>query len=403
MRTSVITAVCFSMAAAAGALALTPRPAAAGSTGAAAKDTAAVSLGDSFISGEAGRWYGNATGPDSKTDLWGTDGAVKSCDSTGTNCVKDRTLVYDNSSTLKCHRSLQVAEIVTANLPDIKRRVNLACSGAISKNIWRDGTKQYPPEETQNARLEQTAQLHNVKLIVLSVGGNDLKFSKIIKECAEHYVKFWRGECHTSAQEKVKKAIGEVEQNVKKTINDVRKVMEDAKYKKDSYRFILQSYPSPLPGKNNFRGYTGRYDRIQHGCPFHSRDAEWARNELTKDLSERYAKIVDAVNKDTDRTKVRFLDLRDALNGHEACNLLSREASSANNRFHRIAPAESDWVRSVDYQEKQGETDESMHPNAYGQMALGVCLGRAYSLNSDARCTAVPRQGLSAIRVEKKR
>ena len=66
-------------------------------------DTALVTLGDSFISGEAGRWQGNSI--DSTTDRSGTDRAW-----TGTGY--DPSLIYGATDANGCHRS-DVAEALS--------------------------------------------------------------------------------------------------------------------------------------------------------------------------------------------------------------------------------------------------------------------------------------------------
>src|SRR3954447_23447722 len=81
--------------------------------------TAVVTLGDSYISGEAGRWEGNSVSPVPGND--GTDRGAAS--------------YVGNSGADGCHRS-DVAEVLSAELP-VAERVNLACSGAVTASIFR--------------------------------------------------------------------------------------------------------------------------------------------------------------------------------------------------------------------------------------------------------------------------
>lgn len=123
-------------------LALSPTHSSAspkGSGSRAVKPTAIVSLGDSFISGEGGRWQGNVDMPYSATDsMFGTDRATV-CGSSG--CRKDPEHVYVGNSyrdptTGKengCHRS-DVAEINESRIP-VDRKFNLACSGAVTDHL----------------------------------------------------------------------------------------------------------------------------------------------------------------------------------------------------------------------------------------------------------------------------
>ena len=76
---------------------------------AAARPTAIVSMGDSFISGEGGRWLGNGSEPFGTRS--GTDRAAYDCDAQG--CDYDPARVYGVSEADDCHRS-DVAPIESA-------------------------------------------------------------------------------------------------------------------------------------------------------------------------------------------------------------------------------------------------------------------------------------------------
>src|SRR4051794_9849455 len=95
------------------------------------KTTAAVSLGDSYISGEAGRWAGNSISPHGDKD--GTD---RACLPSGPTCQVDKTRVYERGTENGgCHRS-DTAEIKSSSLP-VDQRIDLSCSGAKTVNIFR--------------------------------------------------------------------------------------------------------------------------------------------------------------------------------------------------------------------------------------------------------------------------
>ena len=84
--------------------------------------TAAVALGDSFISGEGGRWLGNSADPAGSRD--GTDRAAFACGPLG--CHYEAARVYGATAENGCHRA-DTAPIESPSL-DVDRRVNLACS-----------------------------------------------------------------------------------------------------------------------------------------------------------------------------------------------------------------------------------------------------------------------------------
>src|SRR5262245_12905321 len=97
------------------ALALTWALAPAGAqAGPHSPSSAAVALGDSFISGEAGRWQGNS--PDATLCRRGTDRACTLDATTGLIPAYDSSSVYVGQSDADgCHRS-DVSEILTADL-----------------------------------------------------------------------------------------------------------------------------------------------------------------------------------------------------------------------------------------------------------------------------------------------
>jgi hypothetical protein len=69
---------------------------------------------------------------------------------------------------------------------------------------------------------------------------------------------------------------------------------------------------------------------------------------------------------------VQFLDLREALAGKEVCARGTQLATP----LAGPAPERSEWVRFLPptVGQAQGELQESLHPNAYGQAAFGRCL-----------------------------
>ncbi|HVX31831.1 MAG TPA: hypothetical protein VHA80_01725 [Solirubrobacterales bacterium] len=66
-----------------------------------ARPTAIASMGDSFISGEGGRWLGNGSEPFGTRS--GTDRAAYGCGVLG--CAYDPARIYGASEANDCHRS----------------------------------------------------------------------------------------------------------------------------------------------------------------------------------------------------------------------------------------------------------------------------------------------------------
>jgi GDSL-like Lipase/Acylhydrolase family len=343
--------------------------------------TAAVSLGDSYISGEAGRWQGNSIDPLGNRD--GTDLAF-----TGTGYDLSRVYVPP-SDTDGCHRSY-VAEIRSAPLP-VAERINLACSGAVTQNIFRAssggvGQNGEPPQADQLARVASQTQ---VKLVVLSIGGNDLGFSSIITACLQAYETFGPA-CEPSQQAAIDAKFPTAMANVGKAIDEIRAVMKSDGYRLSAYRFVLQSYPSAIP-----RGSEIRVPEIDHnartnidGCPVYDSDATWARDSVVSQISNGLKSVAASRG-------VQFLDLRDVLQGREMCSTSTRLADP----LHPPSATTSDWARFLNLSavETQGQLQETFHPNAYAQQALGSCLGLLYAQTTNAACDNTPGGGTTAV------
>ncbi|MCX5229573.1 GDSL-type esterase/lipase family protein [Streptomyces sp. NPDC006553] len=315
--------------------------------------TAVVTMGDSYISGEAGRWLGN-----SLTNSGNRNGTDRAWTGSG----YDPSRVYGTTAG-GCHRS-DTAEVRSAG-PLASSLINLACSGATTENVVRaaQGGLSYKGEAPQADQLAAVAASHDVELIALSIGGNDLGFADIIATCAKDYI-VWYSYCHDDQQAEVDARIDGVMADVGRSVDEIRAVMTGAGYASSDYRIVLQSYPSPLPrAAENRYGESGWTRTNTGGCPFWNADADWARDSLVPQLANRLKGVAAAKG-------VQFMDLRDALQGREVCAKASRQVTST----AATSGTTSEWARWIDSQSTQGLVQESMHPNAYGQQALGRCL-----------------------------
>ncbi|MGW6947442.1 GDSL-type esterase/lipase family protein [Streptomyces xanthophaeus] len=316
--------------------------------------TAVVSLGDSYISGEAGRWKGNSL--TNTGNRLGTDRAWVS------GSTYDPAKVY-GATAGGCHRS-DSAEVRSAG-PIADVAVNLACSGATAENVFRasNGGVAYKGEAPQADQLAAVAASHDVKVIALSVGGNDLGFADIIKDCAYDFI-IWNSYCYDDQQSGVDQKIDGVMAKVGKSVDEIRAVMRGAGYADSSYRIVLQSYPSPIPRGAENRYTQSDWSRLNTGgCPFWNRDSDWARDSLVPQLANRLKGVAAAKG-------VQFLDLRDMMQGREVC----AKASSLVSSTKPASAKTSEWARWIDSSETQGLIQESMHPNHFGQLAAGRCL-----------------------------
>ncbi|MFE2555859.1 GDSL-type esterase/lipase family protein [Streptomyces sp. NPDC059352] len=335
-----------------------PSASAAGTASSGTGPTAVVAMGDSYISGEAGRWQGNSLT---------NSGSRNGTDRAWTGSAYDPSRVYGTTAG-GCHRS-DTAEVKSAGAI-ASSLINLACSGATTKNVIRasQGGQTYKGEAPQADQLAAVAASHDVELIALSIGGNDLGFADIITTCATDYI-VWYSYCHDDQQAEVDARIDGVMADVGRSVDEIRAVMAGAGYSSSDYRIVLQSYPSPIPrAADNRYGESGWARTNTGGCPFWNADSTWARDSLVPQLANRLKGVATAKG-------VQFMDLRDALQGREVCAKASKQVTSA-------VPASattSEWARWIDSQSTQGLVQESMHPNAYGQQALGRCLALVHA------------------------
>ncbi len=340
------------------------------------KPTALVTLGDSYISGEAGRWNGNSAVP--VGSRMGTDRAWTS-DGVG---GYDPTRVYGTTAG-GCHRS-DVAPALSSTVP-VDARINVACSGARTSNIFRTssgGTGQRG-ELPQADQLAEVGTTHDVELVVLSIGGNDLGFADIITSCVAAYASV-ATRCEPEQQAKVDAAMPAAMAGVAKAVDEIRAALSSSGQEPDSYRLVLQSYPSPIP-----RGDDNRYAEFGGGrlgvggCPFTNSDSDWARDGLVPQISSNLQAVASAKGVD-------FLDLSDAFSGREACADTSTQSTGTPDG------ATNEWARFLDTN-VQGMTQESLHPNAYGQQAMGRCYSLMAAVPGSARCVNTPGAGPSEM------
>ncbi len=360
------------------ALVLAVAPAA--NAGPTSSTTAIVALGDSFSSGEAGRWQGNSLNIFGTRD--GTDRAAR-C-TLGIFCSYDATRVYGSSYANGCHRA-DVAPIKSAPI-SVNEKINLACSGAQTNNIWRasQGGQSYKGEAPQADQLLPVAQQKNVKLVLLNISANDLGFSNHVIDCTVAWTLGYT--CNAQEQAEIVAALPAAANGLRKSVDEIRAVMTAAGYSTSQYKLIMQGYASPVPVGANIRYPQSSWDRLTvGGCPFYDVDANWAKNTATPT-------IVDNMRGVAAEKGVRFLDVRDSLNGHEVCHRSASLVTSS------PSPVQHEWVRWINTGITQGDAQESLHPNAYGEKAIGKCISLSYALSSgNQTCRNTPGSDFNAM------
>ncbi len=322
---------------------------------------AVVSMGDSFISGEGGRWAGNSNFP--PDSYLGTDRGADA--------------YLGQSRNNGCHRS-DVAEIHSADIAG-RVAINLACSGALAEHVIDTEFKGERPQVDQLADVARTQQ---VDMIVLSIGGNDLGFPEIVADCIGSYLSqgspCWRRydiNALLTAQDGAVDRAGDA-------IAAIRQTMEDAG--QTDYRLVLQSYPSPMPRSSDIRYASGDIhigdDRSKHGCGAYDSDLDWVRDDVVPAIDSAYRRLAAAEG-------AEFLSLSNAFEGKEACGRDSVYAEQDAPGSERSL----EWVRSgTALGIIAGHKNELFHPNAFGQRALGHCLSLTWERQASVHtCTRV--------------
>jgi GDSL-like Lipase/Acylhydrolase family len=351
--------------------------------------TAIVSMGDSFISGEGGRWMGNGIDPFGTRS--GTDRAAFDCGWAG--CRYDPHLVYGASEDDGCHRS-DVAPIRSAPIK-VGEKANLACSGAKTLDLWPGaaGGESLRGERPQADQLGAIARRDDVRLIVVTVGANDIGFGELVVECALDWARSdLRSQVHCArpAQQRILAAEPSARRGLEGALRGIRMTMARAGYLRGDYRLLVMGYASPFPVGSRIRYPEGGWSRLREGgCPLWNADADWAERRATPTIDATMRAAAHATN-------AEYLDLQHALDGHQLCDRRSRRAGPAG-----PDPRSAEWVRRLSF--AQGSTRESLHPNAYGQRAIGACIALQFSRPpGDYACRAQPGRGYAgAIGLER--
>lgn len=253
-----------------------------------------------------------------------------------------------------CHRSPHAA-IHAAGL--VGQAINLACSGARSADV-AFGTSQHNTEGSQAQRLIAVAARHRVTTVVVQVGGNDdaaLSTTGVV--CVRAFLDVHEPPCRATVGPLVAPRMAATAAKVESAVRDVREAMRRAGYVPAAYDLVLMSYAAPI---------TERMIGLQalHGCPYSKPDAEWGRTVLFPALSE-------ALRGVASRTGARFLDLVRATEGYEAC-----ARTVAAEEWQRRLTVDPDTFAHGSLQGALLHlAQESFHPSAAGNRAMGRCLG----------------------------
>jgi hypothetical protein len=349
-----------------------------------------VTVGDSYISGEAGRWAGSSNASSSYADALGP------------------TAYYDNGGTSetisRCHRSRSAEAFIGGGVNGL----NLACSGAKtttatdSNGNFKPGLDFYSSggQQGQAAMLQGFATSHNVKMVVVSIGGNDFNFGSIVQSCVTDFLSsptWWKDYCNddssvtanfTSAN------VSAVKSRIASAFTNVRTAMRNAGYADGSWTMLVQTYPSPIPNGSGFRyGESGYSRQNTGGCGFWNADANWANGTALPTIN---STVTGAITQ-AGITNAQVLDLSSAFNGRRLCeNTVGLyEEKGLSSWTQAGAVDKTEWINQIRTvstccSNSPYYVQESLHPNYWAQLAARSCVRQAYN-------AGVPRGGACTI------
>ena len=328
-----------------------------------------VSLGDSYISGEAGRWAGNETG------------GTRHIDALGRRAYWD---TPTGESIPGCHRSKSaVIHIGLVN------SLNLACSGATTSSAvnadgeWKPGIDfvDRGRREGQALMLAKFAEDHDVRMVALSIGGNDFHFSDIVTGCVKAFV-LRAGACKddpTVVVNVAPEAQATVQADITRSILNIATAMQRAGKSDRDWTLVMQLYPRPLPLANEFRYGQGLFEFRQAigGCGFYNTDVTWALSEAMTVINDTVLAAGRAAEAARPSLRIRYLDTTHAYDQRELCQkAVSRVDTKGGPEDWRDSDAvdRSEWVMDINIVKTDDRVkQESLHPNYWGQLALRDC------------------------------
>lgn len=357
-----------------------------------------VSLGDSYISGEGARWAGNTPG----------FGAAR-VDALGPTAYWD---APTGEAQKGCHRAPGAAAVHVGD--EVMLSKNLACSGA-QTSTRRSGKlltpgldfHEGPDGNGQLLELQRFAATHDVRVVAVSIGGNDFGFSTALVKCVAGYVltpKAAPVRCSRIAGVREKfneQAVAEATEKIRRAYAGIGTAMERAGYRPDQYTVLALDYPEVLPPSSamRYREAPGLTRFTTGGCGMWNADIDWVLDAALPAI----AGAIDAGTAASGLQDVRRIRLADQYAGHRLCENTATQVAEDTNWRAPDAVDTAEWVtqvRTATATSPKYQLVEGMHRNYWGNLSLRACLREATNLvkqgdaRSDWRC--VPSgQGLN--------
>jgi hypothetical protein len=338
-----------------------------------------VAVGDSYISGEAGRWAGNSDNGESSIDALGS------------------TAYFDNATHTaetinRCHRSVSDESYIAGGVAGL----DLACSGAKTATYF-DSSGNFKPgldfysdsngNQGQALLLQEYASTHNVTMVQVAIGGNNFNFASIVQSCVTDFLtspSWWPHYCKSDSSVTSNFTSSNVSAQtdaIVGALRNIRTAMSNAGYTDSMYTIVTQTYPSPVPTSSGFRySQSGFIRQSTGGCGFWNADANWANSSALPTINASVKNAVTTVG----ATNVKVMDLSSAFNGRRLCENTVGLTEEKGLSSWRAAGAvdQTEWINQIRTISTIGSDyyiQESIHPNYWGQLAMRNCVRQAYN------------------------
>ena len=357
-----------------------------------------VSVGDSYISGEAGRWAGSSNSSAASADALG--GTAYFDNAAGNGEQIDR-----------CHRSKSAETYIGGGVNGL----NLACSGAKTAT-YSDGSRFKPGLDFsdngagqigQAKALQQFASTHNVRMVSVSIGGNDFNFAGVVQSCVVDFLTSpWWAKDYCKDDNSVvanftTANVAAVRTRIAGAFGNIRTAMRNAGYADTSWTLLVQNYPSPIANGSGLRYSQSGYSRQSTGgFGFWNADADWANGTALPTIN---SAVTGAISQ-SGLTNTRTLNLTATYNGRRLCEsgVGLYEEVGLTSWTQAGAVDRTEWVNQIRTVTTAGSSpyyiQESLHPNYWGQLANRSCVRQAYNGGSPRSGSCVRTgNGLTAL------
>ena len=370
-------------------IALTFAPTAAQADGPGSGTPHVVSVGDSYISGEAGRWAGSSNDSSARADRLGS------------------TAYFDNAANNaeqidRCHRSKSAEIYLGGGVTGL----NLACSGA--KTATSDGSNFKPGLDFfdngagklgQAKMLQQFAATHNVKMVAVSIGGNDFNFADIVQSCVVDFLgspSWWKDYCYDDnsvTANFTSSNVAAVKTKIANAYTNIRTAMRNAGYADSSWTLLVQNYPSPHPQRLGLPLQPERLHPAEHGwLRILGRRRQLGQRHRTADDQQRRDRRDQPGRHHQRQDAQPLVDLQRSATVREHRRSVRRGRTGQLDRSPPRSTGPSGSTRSAPSPPAGSSPyyiQESLHPNYWGQLATRSCVRQAYN-------AGVPKSGSCA-------